>query len=66
MWRRTSAAGTDGARHALQVDVQAGDQQDTGHGTMIPQACATLEGVPAVLTSRRHVDLKRTASAVCS
>jgi hypothetical protein len=29
-------------------------------------ACATLEGVSALLFSRLHVDLQRTNSAVCS
>jgi hypothetical protein len=63
---RAVRSGTDGARDALQVHVKTCDQADTRHGAMVPQACVTLEDVSAVLTSRRHVDLKRTASAVCS
>ncbi len=59
-------SGTDGARDALQVHVKTCDQADTCHRSMVPQGCVSLEDVSAVLTSRRHVDLKRTASAVCS
>lgn len=69
-----TSAGTDRARGALQVNVQPRDEERTGHDLIVPhvptsepaRACATLGDVPVVLTSRRHVDLKRTSSAICS
>ncbi len=53
--------------------MQPRDEERTGHDTIVAHApCigrhwtrATLVTVPAPLTSRRHVDLKRTSSAVC-
>ena len=69
-----ASAGTDRARGALQIDVQPRDEERASHALIVPhvptgapaRACATLDDVPAVLTSRRHVDLKRTSSAICS
>jgi hypothetical protein len=59
--------------------MQSRDEEGTGHGSSVAhrrpgrpgEACATLEGmaVPCslpLLTSRLHVDLQRTSSAVCS
>jgi hypothetical protein len=59
--------------------MQSRDEEGAGHGSRVAhrhpadpgEGCATLDGmaVPCslpLLTSRLHVDLQRTSSAVCS
>ncbi len=68
----SAGQGTDRARRALQVDVQAGDedQRRGTHSGIVPRRArstrGTLEGMTALLTSRLHVDLQRVSSALCS
>ena len=60
--------------------MQSRDEEGAGHGSRVAQGllgesrrgtCATLNGMAdprslPLLTSRLHVDLQRTSSAVCS
>jgi hypothetical protein len=59
--------------------MQPRDEEGTGQGSRVahgrpgaaPERCATLDGMAvtpqlSLLTSRLHVDLQRTSSAVCS
>jgi hypothetical protein len=50
--------------------MQARDEETGGHRTMVAHVitgrCATLDGMGALLVSRRHIDLKRVSSANCS
>ena len=70
-----SGGGTDRAGHALQVDMQPRDKKGAGHAQILAQAglcnpSRTLVRMPAartpLLTTRRHVDLQRVSSAICS
>ena len=52
-------------------DQVTGEVQGAAHGSMVPRSAlaprGTLDGVLApLLTSRRHVDLQRVGSALCS
>jgi hypothetical protein len=50
--------------------VQRSTVERAGHASRVAQAqpatCATLDSMSALLTSRLHIDLQRTCSAVCS
>jgi hypothetical protein len=50
--------------------MQPRDEERASHGSRVAHAatsgCVTLDGMGALLTSRLHVDLQRTSSAVCS
>jgi hypothetical protein len=51
--------------------MQPRDEMGADHPTRVAQrqpgsSCATLDAMGPLLTSRRHVDLQRTSSAVCS
>ncbi len=50
--------------------MQPRDEEGAGHGIRVAQVptgtCVTLDRMSALLTSRLHVDLQRTSSAICS
>ncbi len=52
---------------------RAGHATRVAHGWLAPletiaprRNCVTLDGMSALLTSRRHIDLQRFRSAICS